>query len=201
MKGKIPRVEFRYSQVYDEKYRKNKELMKFLRKKRDKYPSQKKIIKYKRKIEKIWVKEGRKILLELSKITGLKWKEDIICYVIGRGRPFSDPLTMRIYPNVNDFVDTLTHELIHNLGMQNSDKTKYWWRFVDKKYKNETGLTKSHIFLQAVHWKLLLNFYDKRRLNRNIKRDTVKDYQISWEIVTNEGFQNIIDTFKERCGN
>ena len=104
----IPRIEFKYSWIYDQNW---KEWIKLYRRQLQQYPSEKKIQNFIKKVEPLWRKEEKKILQELSKITGLPWKvKTIICYVVGGCRPFSDPLTIRIFKNPNDFIDTLTHE-------------------------------------------------------------------------------------------
>jgi len=60
---------------------------------------------------------------ELSKITNLNWSEkQIICYVVGKAIPFSDPLTLPVYKKIDYAVDMLTHELIHRLFTQKSNQ-------------------------------------------------------------------------------
>ncbi len=193
----IPRIEFVYSWIYDELRRNDPIIAKKLKKINKEYPSPKKIKKYIEKIEKIWRNDEKIILKLISKITGLKWREKVIkCYVVGKGKCFSDPLTIRIFKNQLNFIDVLTHELIHQIQSQNANKWKKWRRHVDKKYKKEPEATKRHIFLHAVHWKLLLSLYNKKRLNKNIifHKDT-KDYKRAWEIVQKEGYQKIISKF------
>jgi len=144
-------------------------------------------------------KKGKSILKEMSKITGLKWKEKkIICYVVGIGRSYSDPLTVRLYRNKSDFVDILTHELIHQIQMQNSSKTKNWFKYINKKYKTETSLTRKHILIHAVHWKILEKMFGKGRLKKNIKSlPKLKDYKRAWKIVEKDGADEIIKKFKK----
>ena len=117
----VPKIEFRYSDVYDRNYRESEKIQKYLEKRKEKYPDRKEIINYIKKAEKLWRKEEKKILIEISRITVLKWKEKrIICYVIGCGQPFSEPLTIRTYgKDFEIFIDTLTHELIHQISNQN----------------------------------------------------------------------------------
>jgi len=193
----MPKIEFVYSNVYDDRYRSSEIIQNILKEQNKKYPSKNKITRYISRVEKIWRKQEKKILIEIAKITNLKWKEDKIkCYVIGSGRSFSDPLTLKIFDNLNDFIDTLTHEMIHQIQSQNRDKYQKWHKYVDETYKKETELTKRHIFLHAVHKKLYLNLFDKKRLKRNIKRDYTKpDYKRSWEIVEKEEHDNIIKRF------
>jgi len=150
----IPKVIFRYSWVYDQRFRalfKGKEL-------KD-YPSGGEIVKYISRVKPIWAKQEKRIFLELSKIMGLKWRDPtVICYTIGKGRSFSDPLTVKYFENKNDFVDCLTHEMIHQLQSQHQRKWDKWRKMVlDKKFKDGPMITQNHILLHAVHKCLLLN--------------------------------------------
>jgi len=196
----IPKVVFRYSWYYDEKYR---ELHKLSKWKNKKYPSEKQILNYIKIIEKLWKKDGKKILNELSKITRLQWKEkNIICYVVGRCAPFSDPLTLSVYEKYPDyFIDILIHELIHQLFMQNwgDKKSRMTWNYINKKYKNESFKTRIHIPLHAIHMYIFLKFFSETRLKREIKWISfLPDYKKSWEIVQKEGYKNIINEFVSR---
>ena len=192
------KLTFRYSNIYDLRYRESKKIQKYLKEQNKTYPSRKKVKDYIQKIEKEWGKQEEKVLNKISKTSGLKWKQkEIICYVIGYGRPFSDPLTMRIYPNINDFIDNLTHELIHNIQLQNGKNISKWWKYVEKNYKNESRLTKNHLFLHAVHWEILKSLFGIKRLNRNLKNTVSLDYKRSWEIIEKMGAKNLIKEFNE----
>jgi len=188
----IPKIEFRYSWIYD-----NNRRQVFLGDGKE-YPSEEKIKKYTGKVEKYWEKYENKILLAISKISGLKWKrKEIICYTVGRGVCISDPLTMKIFENKNDFVDTLIHELIHQILTQNS--LKNYQKYLDKKYNEESRKTKNHILLIAIYSELYLNFFNRRRLWKNILKDNDKpDYARAWKIVQKESFGSIIKTFRGR---
>ncbi|MBS3094409.1 hypothetical protein J4474_01965 [Candidatus Pacearchaeota archaeon] len=196
----IPKIEFRYSDVYDRNYRNSKFIQNYLEEKNQKYPSKKEILNYIKKAENIWEEKREKILKEISKISGFEWKEKrIICYVVGVGRPFSDPLTIRTYGrNINRFIETLTHELIHQIFIQNKKEYSKWNNFVLRKYEKEERLTKSHILLSAIHWKLLEKLRGKIAIEKEIKKyKDSPDYKISWEIVKKEGAEKIIKKFKE----
>ena len=197
----IPKIIFKYSWIYDESYRNSPKIKEFLKEKGEKYPSKKKIESYIKKIEPLWKKQEKRILTELSKISGLEWKvKEITCYIIGSGRPFSDPLTMRIYNNHNSFIDTLTHELIHQIFTQkgNLDKAKKTWNYLFKKYKKESIKTKNHIALHAVHVELINRLYGDDNIEKRLQIPFHNDYRRSWEIVQKEGYQNIINEFKKR---
>jgi len=193
----LPKIIFRYSWIYDQIWRD-------IRKNRKDYPSIKKVLNYRLKAEKIWKKEGNKILTEIEKITHLKWRAKIIiCYVVGNSRPFSDPLTIPFYKKTTRFLDTLTHELIHNIFVQNFDRTEKCWNFFFSKYKKESRTTNIHVPLHAIHTRILLNLYGKNRLKEEIEwaGNFIKkypDYKRSWEIVNKDGHQNIIKEFVKR---
>lgn len=195
----IPKIEFRYSGIYDGKYRNSKQTQKYLKEKNQDYPSKEKILKYIKSIEKLWEKCREETLKEISKISGLKWKEKkIICYVIGCGRPFSDPLTIRTYgKDVKRFVETLIHELIHQIQIQNKKECEKWHKYISKKYSKEKRITRKHILLSAIHWKFLEKFYGRKGINEEIKKyDKSRDYKKAWKIVEKECADNIIKKFK-----
>ena len=154
----IPKIVFRYSWVYDIK---NKERLDEYRKNLS-YPKQAKIENYIKEINKEWKKIERRILFHISKITKIKWKEkEIICYVVGRTMPISEPLTMEIYEKRIDwFIDVMIHELIHRLFCQN-DKTIGLFYNLSKKYKKDYGTT-VHIVLNAIHKDVYLKFFNKK---------------------------------------
>jgi 2-hydroxy-3-keto-5-methylthiopentenyl-1-phosphate phosphatase len=187
----IPKIEFRYSRIYDSKYRDGFE------KKGEKYPSSEEILEHIRKINDFWDKENKIILKEISKVTKLKWKEKkIICYIIGKGRSFSDPLTMRIFDKIEYFRDTLIHELIHQIQMQND--LKKWFEYVNEIYKEETKLTKNHILLDAFLSKIIERLYGKDRLKEIINSQAdYPDYKRAWDIVGKEKANKIIKKFKK----
>ncbi len=200
----IPKIEFEYSSVYDEHWKKYLEIYYKAYKDPktkiiiDHYPTKEKIMNYIKKIKPLWKKEERKILNKISELTKLEWKEEKIkVYMVGKCVPYSDPLTMTFYKNNNDFIDVLTHELIHQIQSQNSKTYHKWALYVEKRYKKESPLTRRHILLHAVHKELYLKLLGKSRLNRNLKKSVKKSYKRAWEIVENEGYENIIKKFRE----
>jgi len=98
-----------------------------------------------------------------------------------------------------DFIDTLTHELIHQIHIQNGKKVNELQKnYIPKKYPNESQLTSNHIFVHAIHKKIYLSLFNKTRLNRDIKRcEKSPDYKRAWEIVEKEGYENLINKFRE----
>ena len=197
---KTPKIIFSYSWIYDSNWRK---WITLYRNKKGKYPDSKETLSYIKKISSLWDSYNKKILSELSKIARLKWKKKMIkCYVVGKCVPFSDPLTLPIYQGEEDyFIDVLIHELIHQLFTQegNIERSKKAWEYIDKNYEKESHTTRIHVPLHAIHSHIYNKFFNKKRLNRDIKRISfLPDYRRSWEIVQKEGYKNILNEFTRR---
>lgn len=110
-KNMLPKIIFKYSHIYDQNWQTWFQVYK----KSSRKLSPRKVQSYMKAAEKVWRKYEKIILQELPRIIKLKWKEkEIICYVVGDCRPFSDPLTLPVYEDKGLFVDVLTHELIHS---------------------------------------------------------------------------------------
>ena len=195
-----PKIKFKYSWIYDKNWQEWAKVYGYNPKK-DNWPSEKKILNYIKEIKKLWDKEEKRVLEELSKVTGLSWKEkEITCYVVGRCRPFSDPLTMGLRKNRDSFIDVFIHELIHQLFTQDSNmvKSKRAWQYINKKYKKESLTTRIHIPLHAIHTHIFNKFYGEDRLNQEMTGVKNKDYVRSWRIVNQEDYKNIIQNFTSR---
>jgi hypothetical protein len=195
-----PEIIFKYSSVYDRRYKREWQNQ---NKKGKDYPSQKSILNYIKKIEKLWKKEEKKVLKEISKVSHLKWSQKSFeCFVVGRCRPFAYPLTLPIYEGKSDyFIDVLTHELIHQLFIPetNKKKLKKAWSYFNRKYKAESRETRIHILVYAIHSHIYMKFYGIKRLKKNIERIGFrKDYKRAWDIVQKEGADNIIQEFTEK---
>ncbi len=196
----IPKIDFKYSYVYDDLFRNSLELKKLLKRQGKKYPSPTEIIEFMEDLEIVWKTEGNKILEEMSNISGIKWKiRNISCYIAGACRPMSDPLTIKICNDITHGIDILTHELIHHLQSTVSDKKwDKWQKYLDEKYPRETKTTKDHIFLNAVHMALYLQLFGADRLMRDMWNSNVSnDYKRSWEIVEKEGPDKIVNKFRQ----
>ncbi len=196
----IPKIEFRYSYIYQEEVHLPK-IKNYNRKKWEK-----EVDRFLLQVEKEWVKTSKSILKYMQDITGLKWKENkIICYVINLSEsgPISDPLTIPIklkYKKdiftltVDRFIDMLIHELIHNLFIQNENKIdNYFGELINKKYKNMSWNTKIHIPVHAIHKKIFDKFFEEGRLKKEIEACSYyPEYKKAWEIVLEEGEDEII---------
>jgi hypothetical protein len=187
----IPKIVFTYSWIYHQLWKKQ---LKYDERSINKFH------RYIKKVERYWNKHDKKILKEISKVSGLKWKEKTIkCYIVEDIAPFSDPLTISIYDDITWFVDSLTHELIHQIFIQNEATMNKSFDYLFRKYKKEPLNTVIHIPVHAIHAAVFLKVFGKKRLNREI--NIMKKYAAygkSWKIVQNEGHENIIKEFSKR---
>jgi 2-hydroxy-3-keto-5-methylthiopentenyl-1-phosphate phosphatase len=101
---------------------------------------------------------------------------------------------MKMFEKVEDFRDTLIHELIHQIQIQNN--LKEWAKYIYKQNKNEHITTKNHLLLDAFLSKIIEKLYNKKGLNRIIKRDSKQlEYKRAWEIVEEESPDVILNKF------
>jgi len=170
------------------------------------------VAEYLKDIKEEWENNGEEILKFMSELVGIEWNEPlIVCYVLRyfTGYPFSRPLTLSIeyyeggqYYKARkvNFYDVLIHELIHNLFMNASEEkfNDYSKYLIKEKYKNESLNTAIHIPVHAIHRKIFEKFYNDGRLRGELDF-TAKypDYKRAWEIVLNEGADNIIAELKK----
>jgi len=196
----IPEIEFRYSWIYAKKlaffrYYPKKIPDKFEKYLEDARSENKKIIK---NLDKMWSKKGKQILKKIQQVSGLKWKEKkIIVYLAPVRGGFSDPLTMssEIAKKPKDAIDLLTHELLHQIQIQNRASIGFE-KFIEK-HKKESKITQNHIFVHAAHKKIYLELIGEDRLKNDIKKcQRAPDYKLAWEIVEEEGHENILKEFK-----
>lgn len=193
----VPKIEFCNSWIYDDHFRD------FYRRQKREYPDYGKLDAKRRRLEKAWEKDGPAMLAEMQKATGLRWKEKKIqCFVVGRCLPFSYPLTVSIYEeySIDYTIDVLTHELIHQLFVQNEEEMKKVWEYVFKTYKKEEFNTIIHVPVHAIHHHIFTELLSKKRLEREIdSMEDHPDYKRSWDIVLEEGAENIIKEIRKRA--
>lgn len=167
------------------------------------------VMEFIERVQKEWEKNGDNILKYCENITGLIWKRDIRCYVakIATIHPISDPLTVPIQIELDErtftlsverYIDMVIHELIHNLFIQNEQEIGDYFDNIIKKYANEEFDTSIHLLLHAIHKKIFLRFFGKKRLKEEIDMcEYYPAYKRSWEIVEKCGEDAIIKEFRD----
>lgn len=154
------------------------------------------------RLEKDWRKNEQKVFNGIQEYSGVQWTtKEHICYVVGSGVPFSDPLTMPVFaPEAPiDYVsDVLCHELIHRNLIEPAFSAR--WKRISAKlkkcYPTDTENALVHVIVHAVHEQIFLNVFSEERLKRDKRIMFVHpDYRRAWEIVEEAGSKNLIKTF------
>ena len=195
MKETIPHIHFKYSPIYNTIIGKKE------------YKSQK-VSKYIHAIQTKRSPIETSILSAMNTITELKRHEPkIICY-IAHTTPFSDPLTIAMYPDIDMAIDTLTHECIHQLFTQwnNIKKSQNARKYFFDIYKDKDRKTIIHIPLHAIHAYIYTHILkqpekiDKEyeRIQKHYNPKYKQAYLDSRDIVRKEWYQHIIDIFHSK---
>lgn len=186
---KLPRIKpqliIEYSWIYDKQIQEWKGL---------KYTTDyKKAKKYRDKLQKKWNKFDKKIFDSISKVSGLKWKKQVIdCYLVTKTTPFSMPMTIPMRTGMRELIETITHELVHNILVQN------WDRIIKKDYKKKYGeMSKKaeiHILVHSILKEAMINVFGEKKTKKYIKKkqENLSDYKTAWDIVEKEGSKRVI---------
>lgn len=154
-----------------------------------------------------WQKYEAKILQYVVDTLGVEFYKDVIdVYIAPWFHAFSDPLVIGVIHTPDEFVDQLTHELLHVILTDNECKS------IDSKgsqvgdeWRDLFGNTHSfttliHIPVHALQESIYLNvFKDSKRKGRELKAlrtNKAKDYLYAWDYVQTEGYQEIIRKLK-----
>ncbi len=149
----------------------------------------------------LWEKEEAIILNGLMDVLELDYEENIInVYIISGYRgAFSNPTVLNWRLQGTKFVDILTHELIHRLLTFNKQNIPTG-EILRTMFPEVTDLlTINHIVLHAVHQYLYLDVLKvPERFDEDISssQNKMTAYQAAWDIVTQQGYKNIIERFK-----
>ncbi len=192
----IPHVHFQYSDIYDIQWRLAREST---GSEQTPYPSTDKVRRFMKRLEREWRKQERPVLASIAKTTGFLWKDRReICYVVGSGSPFSDPLTIPMFSSQapTDYVaDVLAHELIHR-NLLADPFVKRWPRVLsslEKAFPGETENTLIHVLVHAVHAEVFLEVFDEKRLAREKRiMNEFAEYRRAWKIVERVGSRELV---------
>jgi len=110
-------IDFIYSSVYDEL---------FTSMKKKKYSGKQfiEMEKFSAMLQSFWEKEGKKIIREIERVTKLKFKKEVDCYIVSEMffEAISHPFTVKMCNNIDRLRGIMVHELIHILFVQNENK-------------------------------------------------------------------------------
>lgn len=163
-------------------------------------PAQGDVLKKIENYKKEWLKYETRILKGICGVLNLEYKRNAIdVYIVsGNPRQLSAPIVIKSSFNPGEFVDSLTHELIHTLFEDNGRKIPI--SILNEMFPDETNTVRNHVVVHSVLKYIYLDILkDERRLEKNItnsgKHDT-NDYFRAWEIVKKDGYLEIIKKFK-----
>lgn len=206
LKTKLPKVIIKYGKLLDPIfifYHKNNSDLKARGWNEWTPPTQEEIAKRINSYRQAWRKDEKKILQGMCKILGLRFSRNIIdVYIVsGNQRQLSDPLVIKSGFKPDEFVDTLTHELIHKLFQDNAKKIPSF--ILREMFPEETETVRNHVITYSVLKYIYLDVLkNKARLERNIensKKHATDDYIRTWQIIEKRGYLNLINLLKEKA--
>lgn len=143
----------------------------------------------------------------MAKASCMEWKnKTITCFVVNYcANSFSFPLTIKIrkrdgLKRIDDMVDTLVHELIHVLFGMNKVYLLNEKLGMKSEFRNESRVTKNHIYLHALHNYLYLKLFSRKRLEKDIASSPYRvrsGYARAWEIVEQYGYENLLNRLRD----
>lgn len=166
-------------------------------------PTKEEVLKKTEELRSLWKKDEETILTAMCDITNLNFKRNLIDVHIVSGSPrdISRPLIISAHNPKENFVASLTHELIHKLFSDNIENGVYKEIFKDL-FSEETKTTQNHIILFAILKHIYLDVLkDKEKLKKLIEKSqnhTTDEYSRAWDILNKEGYQELIEKFKEK---
>jgi len=110
-----------------------------------------------------------RIFTLIETYTGLHWQDKHIPVYFVSCLPisgFSDPLTIRIHDDHLRVIETLIHEAIHVILVQNKDKTQDVFVKLRKTYPDETKSTRVHIIVNSVTDRVFRSIYGDDEADR-----------------------------------
>ncbi|MBI2667590.1 hypothetical protein HYX17_02355 [Candidatus Woesearchaeota archaeon] len=124
------------------------------------------------KIEKNWRISEKKIVNEIEKVSKLKFKSDVTCFLVKNMHynALSHPLTIRIHSDYDKFNDVLMHELIHVILVQD-DKSKELLYNLNILYPKRNKSFISHLPLLLIERVIIEKLFGSKYYNKILKED------------------------------
>ncbi len=127
------------------------------------------------------------------------YQTTIDVFVVGRIKnAISSPMIISSTKTPDEFVDILTHELLHRLISDSKQKIPAK-DILLKLFPTETMLCRNHVVVHAVLKKIYLEFLKVPQRLAIVKEHDKKspDYLRAWEIVDEQGEDDIIAKFRQ----
>jgi hypothetical protein len=168
-------LDIRYSAVYDE-------LLSVMKRKKYSNKQYVEMERFAAELEEFWKKEGNFIRREIEKVSGLRFRKKVRCFVVKdmAFNAISYPLTIKFNKNMEIIKSNLIHELIHILLRDNQKVLDY----VKKKFDYEDNDFKVHFPILLIQRKVIENLYGKKFFDRMIKYENkIDELGYEWERV------------------
>lgn len=154
---------------------------------------------------KAWKPFEKKILTAMTDLLELSFRQNIIdVHIAPWFNAFSDPMVIGVMKEPDEFVDILTHELLHRLLTDNTTVPHEtmlldeWHKLFGKEHAFGTVV---HIPVHAVHKAIYLDVLNApERLARDVsgnKKYKATDYINAWNYVDKHGYMKIISQLKK----
>lgn len=165
-------------------------------------PSKELVLQRVETYKEVWNMHGLQIVEELQSVLGLLFQRNIIdVHIVSViQQEFSRPIVIKSRLSPDEFIMTLTHELIHRIQAENSNIVLP--EITKKMFPNESSTTRNHVLVHAVLTYIYLEVLKKEKLllenkNKSEKHNTT-DYTRAWEIVEEIGYKDVISMFKKQ---
>lgn len=156
-----------------------------------------------KKYEEWWRQDGDTILTAMTEVLGLQFHQsEIDIYVVPWFNAISDPMIIGpAFPNQDELVNTLTHELLHRLLTENTitDYTHDYLSGWKELFGDLEFNTLVHIPVHAAMKKVYLDKINRPDL-LDLDKQLVKDnppYAAAWAYVDDKGYDEIINKLKD----
>jgi len=153
-----------------------------------------------------WQSHEKACLEGMRDVLELDFKKNIIdVYIAPWFGAFSEPLIIGVRQEPDQFIDTLTHELLHvlltdNTSMPDLEDTKLLSEWEELFGEQQSFRALVHIPVHAVHKAIYLDVLkEPERLMRDIatcRNRNATDYLTAWDYVEQYGYKAIIEQLK-----
>jgi hypothetical protein len=148
----------------------------------------------------VWKEKEKTILEGMCRVIGLEFSNNSIdVNMVGTyWKAFSTPLVVSAKYAPEDFIDVLTHELIHVILTKNTTG-KFVGDIWDKLYSEAISKSsRNHVLVHAIHKAIYLDVLNQpERLQLDINKcQKAPGYADAWNIVEKRGYKELIEEFK-----
>jgi len=152
-----------------------------------------------------WQPFEHKVLSAMTELLGVSFRQNIIdVYIAPWFGAMSDPMILGAKFKPDEFIDTLTHELIHRLLTDNTalaedtDILEIWRKLFGSEHSFVTLVhIPVHAVLKAIYYDVLTEPMRHERDISDCKKWNATEYVKSWEYVDSHNYKQIISRLKE----